>query len=314
MNYKKKSWNEGLLTCLNYKGVIGDSLNPKELNLSNFCWDSKSRNYKWYDDNKGHWVCVQRNVFCRKLEKAFEFNIKTKLNDMKVLLDYIKSNRDPVELHENTIKESEGYHIYYENGALRIDISKGKKQISVDYLENKEVKDHLGTIKDIVVDKQKTVNYVENLNKFADPEYKDSFYDLFEKLAPKTLEFLNNKFNYQNKETIKEHTINILKLTVFCFLKNFTEWEDRTLDKLFLFVGPGGSGKSTLVNWLMNFVYDTNQFAGSVDTLGGRFESSYIEGKSLAVFPDEDLQSTLNADKSTAVVGLLKKINRKWYY
>jgi len=123
--------------------------------------------------------------------------------------------------------------------------------------------------------------------------YEYSLIEKYRELTPQLYEFIYSKFQYESKSLILKHTEALLKLITLIFLKNFKEFEDITVQRVFMFDGSGGSGKSTIVNLMKRLIEEEQLFSGDLAALTGRFETSFLRNKTLAYFADEDFSGSV---------------------
>ena len=147
---------------------------------------------------------------------------------------------------------------------------------------------------------------IENYNNIMASNKDISFTELVKQFTPLSYSYFQSKFDFKSKELKEQFTNNIYDLLSLIILKGFPQFENLNIQKYILIYGPGASGKSELVNLFKAFIDDSKVFNGEFSDLGGRFETSYMSGKSLISFSDENMsfEGNKNSKKGT----ILKKL------
>ncbi len=93
--------------------------------------------------------------------------------------------------------------------------------------------------------------------------------------------------------TIADEDVEVVQL--FTEIFGYLLFKQNFLDKSFLLVGPGGNGKSTLLNMMANFVGEDNVSSVSLPGLSERFNLAELHNKLLNAGDDIPIQSIKDA-------------------
>nr|WP_275582945.1 MULTISPECIES: DNA primase family protein [unclassified Mammaliicoccus] len=111
----------------------------------------------------------------------------------------------------------------------------------------------------------------------------------------------NASYNHEAKSdivnqallTIADEDVEVVQL--FTEIFGYLLFKQNFLDKSFLLVGPGGNGKSTLLNMMANFVGEDNVSSVSLPGLSERFNLAELHNKLLNAGDDIPIQSIKDA-------------------
>jgi phage/plasmid-associated DNA primase len=110
-------------------------------------------------------------------------------------------------------------------------------------------------------------------------------------MCPLLNDFLNSRFAYYQNDAVQKNVVNYLINLVYLLHQksiSFHENSSNVPQKIFAFVGPGQSGKSTFTNFIGNVVADGSVKTTSTSVLNGdsRFETFYWLGKAAIIIPE----------------------------
>ena len=162
-----------------------------------------------------------------------------------------------------------------------INLEKGDK-MKVEKLESKDLLKRLFIKSDFpfVEPYLEIQKKVSTLNEIEMREYSEiEILKLIKKFSPNVFKFIFSKFNYESQQVKEEQTLAIYRLIFLLFLKNFEQYEFIRIQRIFIFHGRGGSGKSALLDLIKNFVYESAVFLGDLSTSNNRFETGFMRGK-----------------------------------
>lgn len=152
---------------------------------------------------------------------------------------------------------------------------------------------------------KKTIDQFNNLIKTS-----DNITDMVQKHCPMTWQFFSSKLDKFNEKTKQDFIQLFIHIMFFQFLRNSSDYEDKTVSKILLLYGGGQTGKSSIMNFLQEFTLKSKSTSSEFAHIANQFESSNWFDKLLILFNDESIdQKSLEIPRK--VIAVLKRATGK---
>lgn len=116
-----------------------------------------------------------------------------------------------------------------------------------------------------------------------------------------------DKFDYKDERLVNKMGSFLLTLTMLTVLKALGLANNVILSRMVILQGKGRSGKTSVINFIQEFVPPHKQFNGDLTDGTGRFETSFMRHKAMLYFSDESNHMDYSS-KSTRRNTFLKRI------
>lgn len=281
-------------------GPTGGEFSLNHYTFEYFGYLRREGKFAYFDSETSLWTIAEPDVLRGKIALLEEIDLEILAKHKTLILDYLKLNRQ-------IIRKSDDFIIHLGKNSIKVSLSStGELDRTIVSSTKEDFSFHSFKCKGGTGDKLKKI--VSLLNSKDILSVRD-IRETLREIRPKIYSFFIGKFSYEDVALRNSFTTCLLSLLMLLFLKNWDQFKDCTVQKIFKFVGPGGSGKSTALELLKLFVFSQKTYRGDLMTSSsGRFETNFIRNKSLLVFRDELLE-TVERGSRPAKRTLLKRLS-----